>query len=546
MLADAILPGLGHLLIGARRSGLALLVPTLGGILLLVLWLGLAGPFGVLASLAAPGALTVVAAVNVGVALWRAAAVVDTARRARVTPPAASVAGMLLLAVVLLPHLQAARTIDAANGFLDSLFARAPTATPRPSTASVSTPTPMPSVEPSVAEPSPSPAPSSSAEPSAEPFPSGDNGTLPLLGASVPWARPSPAPFGSDGRFDLLLLGSDAGSDRWSRRTDVMLLVEVDTRTGAVAMVGLPRNLVNAPYPAGAARNAVACGCQSGLLNEMYVEASARHPWLWPGATPAIKGIGAVRSVVSELTGRPIDAVLIVDLMGVVRVVDALGGVDIDAPAPVVDDHYPDPIKGTIHLYIPAGPQHLDGRTALAYARSRHQDSDYGRMERQQTLLLAMRAQLSPASILSAPALFAAARGAAWTDLTRDDLPALIELFGKAAHASVKQLRIVPPVYPTYLNIAAVDRIRRDIAALLPGTPAPARAVVPRPVVTPRPSPSPSPSPTQPGGPSASPSPSPGGEPSASPSPSHPPTASPTVAPSPAATPPPTPTASGP
>ena len=82
---------------------------------------------------------------------------------------------------------------------------------------------------------------------------------------------------------------------------------------------------------------------------------------------------------------------LIVDLIGVVRVVDAMGGIDIDVPEAVVDDHYPDPGHGAIKLRIKAGRQHFDGRKALAYARSRHMDSDYGRMERQQNLLLAIR-----------------------------------------------------------------------------------------------------------------------------------------------------------
>ena len=179
-----------------------------------------------------------------------------------------------------------------------------------------------------------------------------------------------------------------------------MLLVEVDVATGAVAMVGLPRNLQNAPYPPGPARDASPCGCQPGLLNEMYVEATARHPGRWPGKG-AVKGIGAIRSVVSEITGRPIDAVLIVDLEGVIRVVDAMGGVDIDVPEAVDDASYPEPGKGKVTLHISAGKQHFDGRTALAYARSRHQDSDYGRMERQQILLLAIRKQLGPATILS-------------------------------------------------------------------------------------------------------------------------------------------------
>ena len=76
--------------------------------------------------------------------------------------------------------------------------------------------------------------------------------------------------------------------------------------------------------------------------------------------------------------------------------------------------------------------------------------------------------------ILNAPALFGAAKGTAWTDLPRESLPALVELFGRASTAKVKQLRIVPPRYPTWLTAAWVNQIRDDVAALLPGTPAPA------------------------------------------------------------------------
>ena len=239
-------------------------------------------------------------------------------------------------------------------------------------------------------------------------------------------------PWGDDGRFDLLLLGSDAGPNRWSRRIDVMLLVEIDVATGKVGMIGVPRNIQNVPLPQGAGADAVACGCFQPLLNALYVDATYVHPDRWPG-TGSIKGIGAVRSTLSELTGRPIDAVLVADLWGVIKVVDSMGGIDIDVPYSVYDAAYPDPFYGRTELYIPAGKQHFDGRTALAYARSRHQDSDYGRMARQQTLLLAIRDDIGPKTIVNAPDLFRAAKGFAWTDLPRDSLPNLVTLFGKAS-----------------------------------------------------------------------------------------------------------------
>ncbi len=560
----SLLPGLGHLLVGKRALGLAILVPTLAIITVVAAWAAAVGPFGVVAAIVAPGALAALLVVDVVVAIFRAGAGLDAARRTNPGRPALAATVVLVLLLVAVPHVLAARSIAAANGFLDSMFAPAATEATAPEVPALA-PTPgspdaapadpaamMPPAAtptaagswPATAPPDQAPAagssvwpfptmstaPSASASPTASPgstaspgpvniagpwdraYPvpvdDGSSGSLPALGVAVPWTAPGAIPWGDDGRFDLLLLGSDAGRDRWSRRTDVMLLVEVDVATGRVALIGLPRNLTNAPYPPGPARDGISCGCQPGLLNEMYVEASVRHPGRWPGSTPEVKGIGAVRAVVSEITGRPIDAVLVVDLIGVIRVVDAMGGVDITVPYAVEDRWYPDPILGDRHLRIPAGRQHMNGRTALAYARSRHQDSDYGRMARQQTLLLAIRDQIGPATLLSAPSLFEAARGTAWTDLPRESLPSLVELFGRAAHAPVAQLRIVPPAWSSALSRPEVDRIRRAIAALLPGTPKPGTATAPFPVGTPVPVATPTPPPATP---SPAPTPPPAG-----------------------------------
>jgi LCP family protein required for cell wall assembly len=256
--------------------------------------------------------------------------------------------------------------------------------------------------------------------------------------------------------------------------------------------------------PPGAARDAVACGCFHDLLNALYVEATVRHPDRWPG-TGAVAGIGAVRSVVSELTGRPIDAVLVADLWGVIKVVDAMGGIDINVPASVYDARYPDPVYGKIEISIKAGKQHLNGRMALAYARSRHQDSDYGRMARQQTLLLAIRNNIGVNTILHAPDLFNAAKGFTWTDLPRSSLPSLVKLFGKAETASVKQLRLVPPTYRERLTTVGIHKIQVAIAKLL-GTAMPPPLPTPAPTLAPTPAPTHTPMPTYTPGPSPAPS----------------------------------------
>ncbi len=271
------------------------------------------------------------------------------------------------LLLIVAPHVAVGRSLIAFDQLLNETFAEV-----------------SPSPDPSVTSPgstggSPSPGTSIATSPGTVP-PRGDGtGTLPSLTVTTPWARPGEIPWGDDGKFDLLLLGSDAGTDRWSRRMDVMLLVEVDVATGRVAMFGFPRNMVNVPLPPGAARNASPCGCFQKLLNEVYTDATFYYPQLWPGEG-SVSGIAAVRATISELTQRPIDAVLVADLWGVIKVVDAMGGIDMNVTEPIYDKNYPDPVLGSIQLRIGSGLQHFDGRLALAYARSRHQDSDYGRM----------------------------------------------------------------------------------------------------------------------------------------------------------------------
>ncbi len=502
---DILIPGLGHAILGRRRSTLVFLVPVVIGVAAVLGYYAGGGLTSILAFVVAPGVLPALAIVNIVLAAWRIAAGVDVVRTTSKPGLAIAVLGPAILLLVVVPHLWVGTTIAATNDFLDSMFASGdePTVTEPPITETIPPDFTFPPDDGDWATDSPAPslAPDATPGPTKTPRPPGTAGigTLPPLNVAVPWDRPGAVPWGDDGKFDLLLLGSDAGPSRWSRRMDVMLLVEIDVNTGKVGMIGIPRNLINTPFPPGKARNAVACGCFADLLNALYVEATFRHPDRWPGSGTT-EGIGAVRSTISELTGRPVDAVLVADLWGVIKVVDAMGGIDINVPTTLDDPHYPDPVYGQIHLVIKAGKQHLDGRLALAYARSRHSSSDYARMDRQQTLLLAIRNQIGADTILNAPNLFKAAKGFAWTDLPRAALPNLIDLFGKAQAASVKQLRIVPPKYPEWLTPAVVTKIQNNIATML-GVPPPG----PEPTATPHASSAASPTP----GPTPAPSPSP-------------------------------------
>ena len=476
-LLTAAFPGLGHLARGDRRRASLFAAPALAiiGATLVLLLLG--GTTQLLIILVTPGALLLLGVLNLLLAAWRLGALAHLLRGARLPRRERVLVAAATLLLVVAPHLTAGRSLIAFDELLNETFAD-------------TSPTPSASSDPTASGAgSPSPDASPVASPGSSVGRGSGTGTLPSLTVTTPWARPGEIPWGDDGKFDLLLLGSDAGSDRWSRRMDVMLLVEVDVATGRVAMFGFPRNMMRVPLPPGAARNASPCGCFQKLLNEVYTDATFYYPQLWPGEGN-ISGIAAVRATISELAQRPIDAVLVADLWGVIKVVDAMGGIDMNVTEPIYDKNYPDPVLGSIQLRIGSGLQHFDGRLALAYARSRHQDSDYGRMRRQQALLLAIRDQLGAATILNAPALASAAKGYVWTDLPRSSLPNLVDLFSRAATAQVRLYRFAPSAYPAYLNAATIAKIRSVIANAFPAVPSPSPSPSDVPSISPEASPS--------------------------------------------------------
>lgn len=477
VLLTLLLPGLGHWRRGDRRHAVLFASLPLALVVVTLITLAAGGTTRLLIILVTPGALLLLGALNLLLAGWRLSALAHLTRALRLPRRDKIIAFVATLLLIAAPHLAVGRSLIAFDELLNETFADA-------------SPTPSASFDPTASGAgSPSPDTSFVVSPGTSVEHGSGTGTLPSLTVTTPWARPGEIPWGDDGKFDLLLLGSDAGTDRWSRRMDVMLLVEVDVATGRVAMFGFPRNMVGVPLPPGAARNASPCGCFQKLLNEVYTDATFYYPQLWPGEG-SVSGIAAVRATISELAQRPIDAVLVADLWGVIKVVDAMGGIDMNVTEPIYDKNYPDPVLGSIQLRIGSGLQHFDGRLALAYARSRHQDSDYGRMRRQQALLLAIRDQLGAATILNAPALAAAAKGYVWTDLPRSSLPNLVDLFSRAATAQVRLYRFAPSAYPAYLNAATIAKIRNVIANAFPGVPSPSPSPSESPSFSPEVSPS--------------------------------------------------------
>ncbi|MFN8621742.1 MAG: LCP family protein, partial [Chloroflexota bacterium] len=199
-------------------------------------------------------------------------------------------------------------------------------------------------------------------------------------------------PWDEGGRLNILLVGADAGRAGYTNYlTDTMLLVSIDTETKQTAFISLPRDTQNLPIPKSWPAYRAFGGVFPYKANTIYTYAARLRPDLFPGPDKN-KGFNALKGMLGELYGMPIDYFVAVDLHSFRDVINDLDGVMIDVQNPVYDFHYPaDNGDGHFKLYIPPGYQWMDGARALSYARARHVTSDFDRVARQQRVITSVR-----------------------------------------------------------------------------------------------------------------------------------------------------------
>jgi LCP family protein required for cell wall assembly len=218
--------------------------------------------------------------------------------------------------------------------------------------------------------------------------------------------------------WNILLLGSDDdGKYNFpSVLAQVMMVVHVDTVNNSVYMVSIPRDSwVYVPDR----------GSMHKIDQAFELGANQRGSF--------DDGVREARLTVETDYGITIDRYAWVGLSGFARVIDTLGGIDIDLTHPIVDDMYPDDthtnhpndLYALKRLYLVPGPQHLNGLQALEYVRSRHADlvGDIGRTQRQQQVLEALKKKLNVTSVLTnLPHLIADLKGQVYTDLSEQEI----------------------------------------------------------------------------------------------------------------------------
>jgi LCP family protein required for cell wall assembly len=162
-----------------------------------------------------------------------------------------------------------------------------------------------------------------------------------------------------------------------------------------------------------------------------------------------------LRATIAGTFNLRLDRYVVVNFLAFEQGVDAIGGVDLDLPAPLQDASYPlRDGSGTIAVNFPAGPIHMDGATALIYARIRHDSNDINRMKRQQQVLFAIRDKLLlPETIPQLPALAQVLLTAVRTDLTLDDI-ALLGCLGPQINREAIQAWVIDTTMVTPTKFA--------------------------------------------------------------------------------------------
>lgn len=203
-----------------------------------------------------------------------------------------------------------------------------------------------------------------------------DSATESTAGHAIASASPSPSPTPQrplpDSPLNVLLLGTDVQPDEGSvSRTDAVILIHLDRKRDRVSMLSIPRDLW-VTYP----------GNGQGRVNAAYAIGEKKYG---RGG-----GIALARATIEELLDLKIDHCAVVNFEGFRELIDLMGGITIDVPTFIRDTDYPTENYGTMTVMFRAGRQHMDGDRALIYARTRHTDSDFGRNQRQQQVLMAM------------------------------------------------------------------------------------------------------------------------------------------------------------
>lgn len=185
------------------------------------------------------------------------------------------------------------------------------------------------------------------------------------------------------GHTNFLLLGHGGGDHDGADLMDTIIVASLDKESKLITMISIPRDLYVKDDVVGSAK-----------INEYYYNAKKYYG-------SSTEGIEHFKTKVEGIAGVPIHYWAKVNFAGFKEIIDAIGGISVNVSSSIYDPYYP---KDGTYEYetfsLQAGPQILDGETALKYARSRKTTSDFDRANRQQEVLYAIKQKALESEIL--------------------------------------------------------------------------------------------------------------------------------------------------
>ncbi len=192
----------------------------------------------------------------------------------------------------------------------------------------------------------------------------------------------------TDDRINILLLGIGGAGHDGPYLSDTNIIVSIKPTTKEVAMISIPRDL------------GVKIADQ-GVRKINYADAYGEM--LNPG-----NGGDFARQIFAETFKQPIPYYIRVDFKAFSEIIDAVGGIDVNVPRTFTDTQFPGENFSYRTVHYDAGNNHLDGESALTFARSRHgnngEGSDFARARRQQLVLESLKHKLLSAGTYFNPA----------------------------------------------------------------------------------------------------------------------------------------------
>jgi len=200
----------------------------------------------------------------------------------------------------------------------------------------------------------------------------------------------------AEGTVNVLVLGSDTRPGFYGSRTDTIMILSLDSASGKARMISIPRDLYI--YIPGWKVNRINTADQHG-------------------------GPESVALAILYNLGIEIHYWVRVSFSGFITAINSLGGLDIDVPQKIVDECDEVPITFSV------GMKHMDGYTALCYARVRKTSNDFARIKRQQQVIKAILSKvLSIGGISKVPELYSEFHDLAETNMELGDILPLVPL----------------------------------------------------------------------------------------------------------------------